>query len=104
MTSPLFLDIAHRLRDNVDRGSPDQTDAVMALTPVTFRYKEGMGDGNQRIRPGLVAEQVAEVAPELVYRGRDGQPEGVWYADLVPMLLSTIQRLEMRIEKLEDGD
>ncbi len=37
MTSPLFLEIARRLRDNVDRGLPDQTDAVFRVPARDYR-------------------------------------------------------------------
>ena len=37
MTSPLFLEIARRLRDNVDRGLPDQTDAVLSVPAMEYR-------------------------------------------------------------------
>ncbi len=37
MTSPLFLDVARRLRDNVERGLPDQTDAVFRVPAQDYR-------------------------------------------------------------------
>jgi hypothetical protein len=40
---------------------------------------------------GLIAEEVADVLPELVYRDADGRVEGVRYDELAPMLLNEIQ-------------
>lgn len=64
---------------------------------------------------GLIAEEVAELAPELVAFGDDGEPYTVRYRMLAPMLLNevqkdhrtireqqrTIQTLLARVEKLE---
>ena len=57
---------------------------LFRLRPVTFRYKQDP----QRIRQyGLIAEDVANVFPELVTRGGDGAVESVQYHELLPMLL-----------------
>jgi phenylpropionate dioxygenase-like ring-hydroxylating dioxygenase large terminal subunit len=37
MASPLFLDVARRLRDNVERSLPDQTDAVFRVPAQDYR-------------------------------------------------------------------
>ena len=55
MTSTLFLDIAYRLRDNVDRGLPDQTDAVLSVPAKEYRdAQEFNGDEDPvfQMRPG----------------------------------------------------
>jgi len=41
---------------------------------------------------GLIAEEVAEVFPELVVYGKDGEPETVRYHVLVPLLLNELQK------------
>ena len=48
----------------------DATDGLMRLRPVTFRYLKH-GD-NAPLQYGLIAEEVAEVYPELVARNKDG--------------------------------
>jgi len=68
----------------------DATDALMRLRPVTFRYQQ-YGD-HGRIQYGLIAEDVAEVYPELVARNQDGEPETVMYQFLAPMLLNEVQK------------
>src|SRR5205823_11332636 len=52
--------------------------AVLALKPVTFRYKEEI-DPNGIPQFGLVAEQVEKVNPNLVVRGEDGKVMTVRY-------------------------
>ncbi len=74
------------------------TERLFALRPVTFRYKS---QKEPHAHFGLIAEEVAEVMPELVVRGRDGQIESVAYHELAPMLLNELQKLKARLEALE---
>jgi hypothetical protein len=68
------------------------SDGLMRLRPVTFRYKKAFGDGSKPIQFGLIAEEVAEVYPDLVARSADGQVESVRYQLLDPMLLNELQK------------
>ena len=68
------------------------SDGLMRLRPVTFRYKKPFSDGSQPIQYGLIAEEVAEVYPDLVARSADGQIETVKYQLLDPMLLNEVQK------------
>lgn len=63
------------------------------LRPVSFRYLPVETRGAQR-HFGLIAEEVAEVMPELVVNDADGQPYTVRYQLLPPLLLAEVQRLE----------
>jgi len=69
------------------------SDGLLRLRPVTFRYKKPSQDGSKPIQYGLIAEEVAEVYPDLVVRGKDGQIETVQYYKLDAMLLNEIQKL-----------
>jgi hypothetical protein len=57
----------------------DTSSGLLRLRPVTFRYKKPFSDGSQPIQYGLIAEEVAEVYPDLVARSADGQIETVKY-------------------------
>ena len=57
----------------------DTTETLMTLRPVRFRYKVNAPDGPENY--GLIAEEVNEVAPELVGRGQDGIFSGSSYTD-----------------------
>ena len=70
----------------------DASDGLMRLRPVTFRYKKPFDDGAKPIQYGLIAEEVAEVYPDLVARSADGQIETVKYQVLDPMLLNEVQK------------
>lgn len=85
-------------QDIQDMGS--STERLFGLRPVTFRYKVHP-DGP--VHFGLIAEEVDEVMPELVVRGKDGQTETVAYQELAPMLLNEVQkqRRELQVLKAE---
>jgi hypothetical protein len=46
----------------------DSTNNLMRLRPVTYRYKQPFEDGSQPLQYGLIAEEVADIYPELVAR------------------------------------
>jgi len=72
--------------------------ALMRLRPVTFRYKKPFADGSQPLQFGLITEEVANVLPDLVAYGNDGQPESVKYQVLDSLLLNEMQRQEAELE------
>jgi len=76
----------------------DASRGLMRLRPVTFRYKKPLDDGSKPIQYGLIAEEVAEVYPDLVVRNADGRIETVKYQVLAPMLLNEVQRQQSEID------
>ncbi|HJV90339.1 MAG TPA: tail fiber domain-containing protein [Holophagaceae bacterium] len=86
-----------RFKEDVqDMGA--STDRLFDLRPVTFRYKAQKGGP---VHFGLIAEEVAEVMPELAVRGRDGQIETVAYHELAPMLLNELQKQRRELQALK---
>lgn len=82
-----------RTKDHIaDLGAASR--AIFSLHPVRFTYKQPFADGSTPVQYGLIAEEVAEVMPELVALGADGQPETVKYHVLPTLLLAEVQRLE----------
>jgi Chaperone of endosialidase len=63
------------------------SEALLALKPVTFRYKKGI-DQQGIPQFGLVAEDVEEVNPDLVVRDKEGKPYTVRYDAVNAMLLN----------------
>ena len=63
------------------------SEAVLALKPVTFRYKREF-DPDAIPQFGLVAEQVQKVNPDLVVRDGQGKPYTVRYEAVNAMLLN----------------
>ena len=74
------------------------SERLLQLRPVRFRYKKADALGEKPIQYGLIAEEVAEVYPELVVRdATTGRIDGVRYDELAPMLLNEVQQQQMEI-------
>lgn len=76
----------------------DSTNALMKLRPVTFFYKTEYAKGDRTLQYGLIAEEVAQVYPELVAYDNDGQPYSVRYQYITTMLLNEVQKQYRRAE------
>jgi hypothetical protein len=77
----------------------DTTATILNLHPVEFRY---MAHGpDSLLQYGLIAEEVAEIAPDLVARNKDGEIETVYYDKVNAMLLNQVQMLTRKIQQLE---
>jgi hypothetical protein len=74
----------------------DTTETLMNLRPVQFRYIAHGPDAP--LQYGLIAEEVAEVAPDLVARKADGEVETVYYDKVNAMLLNQVQAQQRKIE------
>ena len=70
----------------------DASERLLKLRPVTFRYKKPNAQGEKPIQYGMIAEEVAEVFPELVVLNKDGQPETVAYHLLASLLVNELQK------------
>jgi hypothetical protein len=77
----------------------DASRQLLRLRPVTFRYTQAYINGAKPIQYGLIAEEVAEVFPDLAVRGADGQVETVHYETLNVLLLNELQRQIRRNEQ-----
>ena len=75
---------------------------LLQLRPVTFRYQKPFNDGSTPIQYGLIAEEVAQVFPDLVARSADGQVATVKYQVLDSLLLNEVQRQEAEIRALKE--
>jgi uncharacterized protein YeeX (DUF496 family) len=74
------------------------SEAILALKPVTFRYKKELDpDGIRQF--GLVAEDVAKVNPDLVIRDTEGKVYTVRYEAVNAMLLNEFLKEHRTIEE-----
>jgi len=88
-----------RVKDDVaDMGLA--SNVLMHLRPVTFHYKADHNPQGRSLQYGLVAEEVAAVAPDLVAHAANGEIETVYYQKLAPMLINEYQKQQHVIEKL----
>jgi hypothetical protein len=103
-TSPVVINSQGQLGINLSsrrykediQSMGDSSRGLMDLRPVTFRYKKPALDGSKPQQYGLIAEEVADVYPDLVVY-KDGQPNAVQYQLLPAMLLNEVQRQQAEI-------
>lgn len=79
-----------RFKEDI-RDIGQESDGLMELRPVSFRYKREVEPSGLR-QFGLVAEEVARVYPDLVTVDDKGRPQAIRYQLLVPMLLNEAQK------------
>lgn len=72
------------------------SEAILGLTPVTFRYKS---DSESTPQFGLIAEEVAKVNPDLVVRDDKGEIYTVRYDAVNAMLLNEFLKAHGQIEQ-----
>lgn len=80
-------DSSRAKKQDIEDLSP-RSRAVLDLRPVSFAYR----DSPSVEHFGLIAEEAAEVLPEIVVFGEDGAPIGVRYAKLTPLVVSELKR------------
>ena len=78
----------------------ESSTAILALKPVTFRYKQEI-DPKGIPQFGLVAEEVEKVKPDLVSRDSNGKPYTVRYEAVNAMLLNEFLKAHRKIEEQE---
>jgi hypothetical protein len=106
---------SRRFKEEI-RPMEQASEALLALRPVTFRYKPEL-DPEGILQFGLVAEEVEKVNPNLVVRDKEGKAYTVRYDAVNAMLLNeflkehrkneeqeaTIARQQKQIEALTTG-
>jgi len=75
------------------------SEAILALKPVTFHYKS---DTTNTPQFGLIAEEVAEVNPDLVVRDQEGEIYTVRYEAVNAMLLNEFLKEHRKVEELKN--
>ena len=71
-------------------------DEVLQLQPVFYEYKTDLGDE----RMGLIADDVYEVMPELVFLDEEGEIDTLHFYDMFGVLVKSIQEQQEQIDKL----
>ncbi len=77
------------------------SERLLALRPVTFRYKEAYDDGSKPVEFGLIAEDVAQVFPELVVNDAEGKPETVRYDLIATLMLNEFGKEHAELAELK---
>ena len=88
---------SRRFKDNI-KAMDKASEAIHSLKPATFHYKNDKTDTPQF---GLIAEEVAEVNPDLVVRDKNGEIYSVRYDQVNAMLLNEFQKEHRKNEQQE---
>jgi predicted RNase H-like nuclease (RuvC/YqgF family) len=88
-----------RFKDDI-KPMANVSEAILALKPVTFRYKKEF-DSNNIPQFGLIAEDVEKVNPDLVVRDNEGKPYSVRYEQVNAMLLNEFLKEHRKVEEQE---
>jgi hypothetical protein len=75
-----------------------ESESILALRPVTFRYKEEL-DPKGTAQFGLIAEEVARVNPDLVARDDKGEIYSVRFEAVNAMLLNEFIKEHCQVEE-----
>jgi hypothetical protein len=86
-----------RFKDDI-KPMDKASESILALKPVTFQYKT---DKTGTPQFGLIAEEVAEVNPDLVVRDEHGEIHTVRYDAVNAMLLNEFLKEHRKVEKQE---
>jgi hypothetical protein len=76
----------------------EASEAILALNPVSFRYKQDL-DPNHIPQFGLIAEEVEKVNPELVVHDEEGKVNTVRYEAVNAMLLNEFLKEHRKVEE-----
>jgi len=75
------------------------SEVILALKPVTFHYKSDPAGAGAQF--GLIAEEVAEVNPDLVVRDKNGEIYTVRYDQVNAMLLNEFLKEHRKVQEQE---
>jgi hypothetical protein len=90
---------SRRFKDEI-KPMDKASEAILALKPVTFRYKKEI-ESNGAIMFGLIAEEVEKVDPDLVSRNTKGEAETVRYEAVNAMLLNEFLKQHRKVDQQE---
>src|SRR5262249_26380061 len=90
---------SQRYKENI-KPLADVSEALYALKPVSFRLKKEY-DETQALGFGLIAEEVENVDPALVYCNNKGQVESVRYDMVNAMLLNEFLKEHRKVQEQE---
>ena len=98
-------------QDIMDIEQREAQSKLLQLRPISYHFKHDQDstlclfDANSKametLHYGLVAQEVQEVFPNLVYENADGYLS-INYVELIPLLIQTLKQQQSQIDKLQD--
>jgi hypothetical protein len=78
--------------------SPYGLDEVMLMYPVQYNWKT---NPNEDLQIGFLAQDIQKIIPEAVVVPANGDPLGMKYTELIPVLVKAIQELKNEVTELK---
>jgi hypothetical protein len=94
-----FITSSRRYKHDIEPMA-DASEALFALKPVTFRYNGEIDPAHAKMF-GLIAEDVAEVSPNLAVRDAKGEVVAIRFDSINAMLLNEFLKEHRRVEELQ---
>jgi hypothetical protein len=93
---------SQRYKTGIEDMESARAQAALQLRPVSYRSLAD-ADDKDATWYGLIAEEVATVESRLVHYTPAGEPDGVQYERLTPLLLKLVQEQQAEIDQLEQA-
>jgi len=94
-----FITSSRRYKHDIEPMA-DASEALFALKPVTFRYNGDIDPAHVKMF-GLIAEDVAQVSPELAVRNAKGEVIAIRSDSVNAMLLNEFLKEHRKVEELQ---
>lgn len=91
-----------RFKEDIENLDYEVAD-ILKLRPIVFRYRADHVEPNsvRDLELGLIAEEVAALGfEELIFRDKDGEPDGIAYEKLAVLLVKVCQDQQKQIDAL----
>lgn len=89
---------SRKVKENIEELTPEEAYKVLALTAITFDYKDANLGKDRR---GFIAEDVAEIIPQIVEPESEYTPVSIDYIQLIPYLQTVIKEQEKKLSEQE---
>ncbi|MES2775533.1 MAG: tail fiber domain-containing protein [Bacteroidota bacterium] len=85
------------LKTNIS-ASPYGLNEVMRMHPVQYNWKS---NPNEDLQIGFLAQDIQKIVPEAIVVPANGDPLGMKYTELIPVLVKAIQELQNEVSELK---
>lgn len=85
------------LKQNISNLTDDLCDHILEITPKQYTY---INDESQKIRYGVIAQDIEEYFPELVLSDGVDSLKSVNYLELIPIMIVKMKKMQIEIDKL----
>ena len=90
---------SRKVKVNIKEMDPEEAYKILELIAVSFDFKDKERGTDKR---GFIAEDVAEIIPQLVAPETEETPASLDYIEMIPYLQTVIKEQDKRIKYLED--